>query len=242
MEEENQVLDQESKNLNVMQRIVGIFMSPQKTLEDIAAKPTWVVPLVLTVIVSIVITQVLVPVLISDAQNNESWQKMISNPDLSPEQLDQMQTMQKKGIENFAAIAAGVTVAFYTLLGAAILLFVANILMGGKANFKQIFSVFAWTGVIGILGYLVRMFLSLSAGTMQVYLSPAIVMPDSAKETFLFKFLAGLDIFIIWRIILLALGLTAIYKFTYAKSFVTLALLYLLMMSVTIFMGGVFTR
>ncbi|MBU0519958.1 YIP1 family protein [bacterium] len=238
MENETNNLQQEAPQLNVMQRITGIFTSPQNTLEDIAGKPTWMVPLIITVLATVLITYALVPVLISDMQSSDQWQEMLSNPDLSVEQIEQMQSVQLKVVRNFSGAGAGAGVIFYTLLVSAILLFVANILMGGHAKYAEVFSVFTWTGLVGVIGSIVRMFLASSAGTMEVYLSPAILMSGTAEETFLFKFLAGLDVFIIWRVILMAIGLTAIYKFSFTKSFVTLALLYLLMMTVTIFLGG----
>jgi hypothetical protein len=209
---------QEPARLSLIQRFVGVFTSPLETFEDIAKRPDWVFPLLFAVIATMLITQLLVPVILADTQSSPSYQKLMERDDLTADQLEQMQALQTKSVTYFSALGAGLMILLMSLLVAAVLLFVGNILFGGKATYKTMFSIYCWSGLVGVLGYLVRFPLALSRGTMKIFLGPAVLFPPEAQDSTLFNLAASFDIFVIWRIILLAVGFTAVYRFSLAKS------------------------
>jgi hypothetical protein len=73
---------------------------------------------------------------------------------------------------------------------------------------------------------------------MQVFFSPAVLLSQESQGTFLFNVMAALDIFIIWRIIVIALGFAAIYKYSLGKSLTTIGGLYILQVVIRALLGG----
>ncbi len=228
------------RQMNIIERTIGVFAAPTKTFEDIAAKPNWIFPLLLIIILTMLITQMLVPAILADQQSSPEWAKMMQNPDLTAEQLEAMQEMSTKGVQNFAAIGAGVVSLIAIAIASVVLLFVGNIILGGNAKYLQIFSMFTWGGLVGLSGYILRLPLSLSRETMQVYLGPAVLFGDGSHESVLFKIAAALDIFVLWRVALVAIGFGAIYRLTAGKSFAVIGGLYALMVAASIIFSSVF--
>ncbi len=226
--------------MGILERTIGVFTAPQKTFEDIAKFPSWVFPFILMVIATMLITQLLVPVILADQQSNERYLEMMQDPNMSPEQLERMQDISEKSVKNFAAIGGGVTVIITSILSSAIILFIGNIILGGEAKFLQIFSMFCWGGLIGTLGYLIRLPLSLSKMTMDIAMGPAIIFPAGSEEQILYKLASAMDIFILWRMAMIAIGFAAIYRISQAKSYATIGGMYALMVLAGIVLSTVF--
>ena len=238
--EEIQVPSAETKpeSMNLLQRVIGVFNAPKQTFEDISARPDWVFPLILMIVVTIIMTQLMVPAIIEDYKSSERFEKFMTSDQLTPEQAESAQGMYISTMKKFTAVSAGVTTAISSILAAAILLFIGNIILGGNAKFRQIFAIYCWGGLVGLLGLILRTPLALGKMSTKVYFSPAVLFPLEAEETVLFKIAAALDVFIIWRVILLAIGFTAVYKIAFGKSMATLGGLYALLVIISLAFSG----
>lgn len=245
MNESNEIIpempvEQQAARMSALQRIAGVFSAPQKTFADIAANPTWVVPFIIVIVLSMVLTHFLREAIIEDYKSSPAYERLMEDERLSIEQAERARDMQIAGMRNFAWAGAGVSTVLAMVLSTVVLLFVGNIILGGSAKFRRIFSLFCWAGLIGLLGYLLRFPIAFQKTTMKVYFSPAVLLPPGAEESALFKIAAALDIFVIWRVILLAIGFAAIYRFTFGKSLATVGSLYVLLVLSSIVLGGIF--
>jgi len=97
-----------------------------------------------------------------------------------------------------------------------------NIVLGENAPYKKVFSLFSWTGLIGVLAVLVNTAWTMYKGTRlgvstspAAFLTPA-VPPD--KPSLLYLLLSKLDVFTLWSLALWAVGLAVIYRFSMKKS------------------------
>ncbi len=129
---------------------------------------------------------------------------------MSEEQIDQAmvqaEKMQKYTIVPSTVIAG----AIFTFILAAIWLFVANVLAGGQAKYGQILGVYVYAGITGLLGFLIKLPLMLSQKTMNIHFSPATFMSEASNETFLYKLLAKFDLFGLWGMVVLGIGLAIV--------------------------------
>jgi len=228
------------KPLSFMERLTGIFASPMKTLADIAARPNYMAPLIIILAGVLILTQINLPALLSDSEG--ATEKSLERQNLPPDQLERAREMSMAIRRNFSAIGFTIYTLLASLVASAVLLFTGTIVMGGKANFRQIFSIYVWTGLVGVLGYILRTPLSLSQGTMKVFFGPAVLLPSEAEQTTLFRLLEALDVFTLWRVALLALGFAAAYKFSKGKGFAALGSLYALLIVLRLALGGIFGR
>jgi len=194
---------------SVVERIIGIFTNPRATMEDIAARPTWVVPLIIVVIASTAAGFLLKDVIV---QNTLS-QMQEKNPNIPAEQLATTETWTR--IMSWVG-ALVFTPIFYVVL-AAVFLFVGNTVLGGEAKFKTVFSMICWSGIISLLSSIVNIPVMLSRGAMESATSLAsLLSPDDSKSVFYF-FLSQIDLFTIWWLVVIGFGMAAVYRFSTNK-------------------------
>jgi hypothetical protein len=102
------------------------------------------------------------------------------------------------------------------------------------------FSVFLWTGMVNLIGGIIHIPLVLKQNTMKVPFGPAAFMDPEASETALFRAASFLDVFVLWRVILIAIGFSAIYRFSIGKSMGVILGLYALLIAVSVTFMGLF--
>ena len=100
-----------------------------------------------------------------------------------------------------------IVVFFMTLVA----LIVGNTFMGGSAKFGQLLNVTAWAYMISILENIVKIPLMLSKWSLEVHTGLG-VLGIGEKGSFINSLFASIDIFAIWRIVLIAIGMAIIYN------------------------------
>ena len=98
------------------------------------------------------------------------------------------------------------------LIVSGILFAVFNAAMGGNATFKQLFSVVVHTAPIGVLGQLFTIPLNYSQATLSSKTNVLVLLPVVDENSFIGRFLAAIDVFVIWQIVVLAIGLAVLYR------------------------------
>lgn len=223
---------------NALQRFVGIFTSPLATLQDIAARPEWITPMAILVVLTIILAYLMMPAILADAA--KSFDKMAESGKVSADQLEKMQEASQGFTRSFGPFMGGLYIIISSIVAAAVLLFVGNIIMAGKANFRQMLSIYVWTGMVTLIGSILRLPLALKQNTMAVFFSPAAFIGEEGRESLWFKISASLDVFTIWRVILLGVGFAALYRFGLGKSLAVIVGLYVLMIAVSVSFSGMF--
>lgn len=225
-----------AKEMGVFGRIVGIFTSPRETFESIDQKPTWLVPFLIIVIVMIVLQFLAMDIAMKDRLADMQARDMPA--DQFERARDQMESWKYVG---FAFIPVGMLVVWVIISG--ILLFGGNTMMGGETKFKKVFSVLAWSGLIGLVGEVIKTLLILSKGTTRgVVLSLAFVLPTpelGQSPPVLYRLLSQFGLFTIWELVLWIIGLAVIYRFTTKKSATLVLSLWAIWIVISVTLGSV---
>jgi hypothetical protein len=196
-------------------RIVGVFFSPKPTFEDIARKPSWVLPVILTTVLSI-----LAVIALNQRMNWREYisQKIENDPraaQLSAEQKEKQVDLSSK-ITVYIVYVAGVLgpVVTAVFLGA-IMMAAYNLLGGAGASFSQSLAIAAHSGLVGLVStpiFLLVLFLR-PPGTIDpenpVVTNVAAFLPEGSAK-WLLALCKSLDIFSIWTLILIAIGFAAV--------------------------------
>jgi hypothetical protein len=227
-----------AKPLSPLQRFMGMFTSPLAALQDVAARPDWITPMTILVVTTVIFTYLMMPAILADAAKNID--KMVDTGKLTVEQGEKAQAASQGFTRMFAPFMGALFVLISSAAAAAILLFVGNVIMAGKSNFRQIFSIFLWSGMVGLIGSILRVPMALKQNTMSVYFSPAAFFAEEAHESTLYRISAALDVFILWRVILIAIGFAVIYRFSVGKSLGIILGLYALLVVVSVSFAGLF--
>lgn len=200
--------------MSAISRIVGVFFSPQKTFEDIVRKPSWLLPIVLITLLSI-----LVSVGINQRVN---WREFMSQQiEKSPQGAQLSADQKEQRIEGGAKITPifvyviGVVGPILIALIYALVFWGAYSLLGGAStNFGTSLGITSHAFLPGLVSsplLLLVIFLK-PPGTLDIE-NPlasnlAAVLPDDSAK-WLVALCKSFDIFTFWTLILIAIGFAA---------------------------------
>jgi len=219
--------------MTAVERTVNVFNAPEKAFIDINRYPTWLFPLMLILVSSLAFMYVT-----HDLQASFQKKIIMDSERFTEEQKDQI----LEGMDNpsflreYVVPMVGVSVTVFAIpaILAGIFMLFGNFVFGGAATYKNIFSVTAWAGLIGIVEMIVKVPLMLAKETMEVYTSLAVLMDASLSKTWLFQLLNIVDIFTIWKIIVFGLAFSVVFKLSKNKSYATLSVLYVVFAVISI--------
>ena len=216
-------------------RMTGVFFEPKKAFADIGAHPRWLVPMLLVVLASLTYSYLL--------SQHVGWERVIRKSmennsrvqQLAPEQREQA---VERGARVGAIIGYAGSILFPPIMVAlvAAVLLVTSKILGGQLTYRQVFAINSYAGLTGLV------FIALSI--VVLYLKPpddfdvqnplffnigAFLDAQSTPKA-LYSLAGSLDLFVFWRIALLAVGLSAAAKkFPFSKALAAVVLPWILM-------------
>lgn len=213
-----QTVAETGASMSPVARMIGVITSPRQTFEDIVRRPTWLLPFVLVVVVSVVTSYLLID-LIADAQLEQMQEQQMT---------EQQIEMASKMTRQFGWMFAVVTIPLFYVIAAAVLLFTGNIVLGGTSNFRTIFSVSCWAGIISVVTSAISVPIMLARGVFESPVSLVFLAPDD-KKSFLYNFFSSIDLFALWFVVVMGIGLAAAYRWANQKGVMVTAFWWLLM-------------
>ena len=197
--------DEASARMGFLQRAVGIFVSPSGIFRELKERPTWLGPLLAVTHISATLNGLVLWTSSGEKAVREQFQEAMQKrgQTLPPEVVDrQIQLYRYAGPVSYLLV----TPIFALLIGGLIYL-IFSIGLGGEATFRQTFSAYTHVGLIGIAWFAVTITLILLKGSLKSSTAFSAFLPFLEETSFAYKFLRGLDIFIIWQLAVLAIGL-----------------------------------
>jgi hypothetical protein len=192
-------------------RAIGIITSPRTTYESVVAHPRWFGMLALTVVgLSILIGGFLLTKV-----GQEAWLDAALNSPFSGQVTDQ----QIAAMERMAPYVGYGTVVYMLVLVPIFMVIVSGVLfaifnaaMGGNATFKQVLAVVVHAGPIGLLSQLFTVPLNYFRGTMTSASTLAVLLPMLPDKSFAARFLGMIDLFLVWQVLVLSIGLAVLFR------------------------------
>jgi hypothetical protein len=120
------------------------------------------------------------------------------------------------------------------------LFFVFNVLMGGDSTFRRNFSVYCYSSLIAIPSMIVKFPLIMTKGDLNVQTSLALLLSPDAKDTFLYRVLSSFDIFTVWQVVLVSIGMGVVYKYSTKKAFTAVVILWIVWIFLKSGLGSMF--
>ena len=188
-------------------RFVGIITSPRETYESVTAHPVWFGMLALVAVTM----ALLVGGLLSTKTGQDAWLDMMVARGVSDQQLQGMQRIAPF-VGYFAAGQFLILLPIFALVISGILFAVFNAAMGGTSTFKQNLAVVVHAGPISILSALFTMPLNYWRGTMSSGTNLGVLLPMLPEKSFAAQFLGLIDLFLIWQLVVLSIGLAVLYR------------------------------
>jgi len=194
---------------------MGVFFSPKATFEDIARRPSWIVPLVLMTVLGIVVAFVM--------NQKVDWRDVASKRiEESPRAANLSAEQKEQQIAMGAKISPGVAYAFgalgpilAVLVVAGVMLLAYNVIGGANANFSVAMGIVSHAFVVTILStifFILILYLK-PPGTIDlenpVATNVGAFLPDNSPKA-LMSLAKSIDIFSIWMLLLISIGFAAV--------------------------------
>ena len=218
-----------AEELNFLQRVIGIFTNPERVFRYLRVKPDFILPLLLAVILTMISSLFIYDIAIND--QIATIEKNENIPDDRKELMIDQISGSQQGIQKmlFMLVVPPISILVLYALISAIFLFIGNIILGGKARFVQLLSIYSYSYlIVMLLGMIVKVPLILARQTTQVNLSPAVFFTPEQVGQAIFNFIQSFDIFNIWFIIVFGIGFAVIYAFSKPKGIISVIIAWLL--------------
>ena len=208
-------------------RVIGVLTSPRATYADVAAHPRWLGVLLVVLVATIVPTMWLLStevgqraVIDQQLERAEAFGRTV--PDAQYEQMERIAPY-------FGYVVAASQIVFLPLVALAIAgmaIAIFNGALGADARFTQVFAVVSFSSVVTGLRALFSTPLNYARESLSSPTNLAAVLPFFEDNTFAARLLGSIDLFYIWWIANLAIGLGVLYKRRTAPIATTLLVVY----------------
>ena len=198
---------------SLLARFVGIITSPRATFEAVVAHPRWLGMLVLTTVIMAVCTTL--PMTTEAGKDAALEQQVKTMESMGFKVNDEMYAQLQKRMAIAPYTTAGSIVVMspiFAVILSAILFAIFNAAMGGTASFKQVFAVWVHASAISALGQLFTGPFNYFRGAMTSATNLAVLLPMLPDGSFAGKLAGMIDLFAIWWVVVLAMGLAVLYR------------------------------
>jgi len=191
------------KSLPLWQKLLLIFWEPKATFQSLKERSHWldiVIPLILILAMTLTATHLVSPISTQDIHS------MITKSErLTDEQKAQaLERFERQQATVLKYVGGAVIVLLKIVVVAGVLIAVNNFVFAGEIRFIQSVAAVAYVNLIDLIAWAVRLPLIFAQETTRIYTGPALFVEET--KSYWFNFLAGLDIFAFWKVVLLAIG------------------------------------
>jgi hypothetical protein len=232
--------------LSQVERVTNTFFEPSKTMADIRRSTSWWLPWLLISIFSVAVVFTwdkkigfdnISQVQISKSSRADQFEKL--PPDQKQKQLD----MQIKATRGFS-YASPIFILLFMAICAAGLMAVMNFGMGAKLSFSTMMAIVAYSWLPGIISAVLTIVVSFLADP-EGYDIQKPLMSNPGYFIDHPKFLSGMltmfDIFMIWTIYLMAIGVSENSKIKKGNAFIAICVTYFVYKLIASGLGAAFS-
>ncbi|MGD8375508.1 MAG: YIP1 family protein [Acidobacteriota bacterium] len=202
----------EAATKGFLARVIGVFLSPGETFEDVRRRPTILLPMITLMLLLAAIFWVITPASTADQLAAAAQSPRFQN--LPEEQQEaQLAFANSPAARIIGTVVPPIFILLFSLFFA-LIYWGAGHLLGGEPTYKGMLSMILFIGFLNpCLQFLVKAPLIVSKNTvMGVTFGPAMFLPDLQVTSMTYTALALLDIFNIWSTVVSGIGVAKVSK------------------------------
>jgi Yip1 domain len=199
----------------LLARFFGVLVAPRATYADVAARPRW---LGILAVVLLIMAAGSIIFFSTDVGKEALLDQQVRTMEsfglkLPAEAYQQMEDRLSRPSTPYVTAASQVVfIPIIALIIAGIAMGIFTAVLGGDASFKQVFAIVAHAGVVSAAQQLFVYPLDYARGTLSSPTNLAVFLPFLDENTFPARLLGSIDLFLIWWLVNLAIGLGVLYK------------------------------
>ena len=200
--------------MSEISRISGVFFEPKKAFADIAARPRWIVPLLLVIVFSF---GVIAAYNQRGLMRISAEQQMAKSPQIAQLPPDQREAAIERGVKigSIVGYAIPVVIPVMFLIIALVLWGITAGILSAPVRFIQVFAIVCYAQLPGVLKGILTTAVAYmkNPGDFNIQnplmFNPGAFMDPTTAPKFAYTVATWLDLFAIWIILLIAVGLKA---------------------------------
>lgn len=182
-------------------RFFQVFFSPAELFDRLKARPVWLGALLLLIVINVVGGLIL----------PEDILRQLATAQLP---ADADPAALESSLSIFRVVSIGGGLVFVPILAAALaglLAILYNVLLGGEAPYRQLFSIAVHALIVMTVGGLLTILLMRASGEAGAALALHLVAPGLETGSWIYRFLHGINVFGLWTAAILAIGVNRLY-------------------------------
>jgi hypothetical protein len=212
--------------------LLSIIDRPRATFEAVVAQRkwwVWVVPLLIVLLCFGVVTAVSAPYSVEIARQQAEQQLNTMPPEQAEAARASIGTFTSLPFILATGLAVGALLLILGMLAQAAVLYFGALVTGGEVNFGPVFTMSVWSHLPMAIGFLTQAAFTAIAGRAIRYpgLAGLVASGDLTTDSRnpLVALLGRVDLFWLWHLLLVMIGLTVVARFSRGKS-LALTLIY----------------
>jgi hypothetical protein len=240
--------DHAAPPLGEVGRITDVFIDPKKAFADIAARPSWIVPVVLLIVIGLAFTYTYSTRIGWDRYVHQIVDNSAKVQNMEPAQREQAIELQRKIVPYTFWAGSVLGPPIMILIAAAVLLLMCK-MAGMPLKFNQMFAIVSYAMLTGLVaGILMIVVMFLKNPDDFNLLNPlafnlgAFLEPPPATGKFIYGLAKSFDLFTFWTIALEAVGISvAAPKISFSKALMLVLTPWLVWTLVSSGLAGLFS-
>ena len=191
-----------------MNKLIDVFFAPVRVFTGLKEKPKWAMPFIIVLVVIAIAASATI-ILTKDTIITKQ-EEALRERGVDEEQIARTREFMQGPLPAiFGGISGGIVLCVILLLFTVVLnLFIP--VFGGTSGFKSVLSIVSFSALIKVPSAILKIILMAITKSPFVTTSLALITPNLERTSFVYQLLAGFDFFIIWEMILVAIGISVI--------------------------------
>jgi hypothetical protein len=232
---------QDEKNTNLLSILPGMIDKPKVSFQAIMSWRSawaWITPLLIVLVCMAVMMVVQAPYTAEMAKQQMEERLLSMSPSEAEAVRAQMETFSSQPVMLATSLGGAIVMLLGGLALQAAILYFGSIILGGETLFGSMFKVSVWSRLPYAVSYLALAVYMLVARQMVQYpgLSALVASGDLTEDSAnpLVSLLGVTDLFWLWHLWLVLVGVGVVARFTRGKSMVLTILYAILMLALTV--------
>ncbi|MGA7237347.1 MAG: YIP1 family protein [Bryobacteraceae bacterium] len=195
-------------------RLAGVFFEPKKAFTDIAARPRFIVPLILMILMGIGVATLYSQ---KGVMRIAAEQQMANNPQIQQLAPDQKAQALERGmkITTIIGYCIPILIPVSYLVMALVLWAIVSGILSAPVRFGQVFAIVTYAQLPSLLMSILAVIVLQLKGPADfnvqnpLMFNPGAFMDPQSSPKFIYSIASSLDLFTIWVLLLVATGLKA---------------------------------
>ena len=232
-----------------MNNLINVFLEPRDVFTSLDERNNWkdsILPIIITTVVGLA-SMVALGELLTEVQIQQTEKYIMGSSQIAD---DQKEEILAESLESIIEPSTGMVLIGYAtgalstpvriLLMSLMIMIIGNFFFGGKSSYGNILVMTSFTYMITILEALVKIPLMISQWRVNIHTGLGL-LGIGEEGSFLYNFMSGMDLFAFWRIIVLAIGMSVLYRREIKPFMIALGIYWIMQTTFFSFIGSLFT-